>query len=212
MASNCFAGHHQLKIVGIVLAAGLSHRMGTIKALLPWGQSFLLDRVIANACRSQLDSLIVVLGHEAKSIIKKIDFKDSKVIINPDYTEGQSSSLKAGLAALPAYTDGALFLLGDQPFVDRNIINKLIFAFQKQQSSLTIPTYRGKLGNPVLAHHNIFEMLRELDGDTGARVLFDKLSDRRQEVDVGDPGIHLDADTIEDYHKLIYISESNRIK
>ncbi len=196
-----------MKIVGIILAAGLSTRMGTIKSLLPWGQYFLLDRVIAHACRSQLDSVIVVLGHEAETLEEKIDFKESEVIINPDYGMGQSSSLKAGLGALPADTDGAMFLLGDQPFVGVNIINTLIDAFQKQQSSLTIPTHHGKRGNPVLVHRTIFEMIRELSGDTGARVLFGKLSERIQEVDVGDPGIHLDVDTIEDYHELLRIAE-----
>jgi len=191
-----------LKIAGIILAAGLSRRMGTVKSLLPFGESLLLDRVVENAHQSELAGLIVVLGHGAEGILKKIDFKDSRVIINPDYRRGHSSSLQAGLDAVPADTDGALFLLGDQPFVGAKTIDKLIRAFQNQPSSLIIPTCQGKRGNPVLVHRCIFKMIQGLTGDTGPRVLFSKLKEEIQEVEVFDPGIHLDVDTIEDYRKL----------
>ncbi len=200
----------ELKIVGIILAAGLSSRMGEVKSLLPWGDSFLLDRVVANACQSELASLIVVLGHEAETISKKIDFKDSKVIINPDYSLGQSSSLRVGLDGVPADTDGAMFLLGDQPFVTAKIIDSLIHAFQKQPSSLIIPTCQGKRGNPVLAHRSVFKMIQEITGDTGPRVLFNSLKEEIQEVEVFDPGIHLDIDTVEDYRRLTGLFDSSR--
>ena len=192
----------ELKIAGIILAAGLSRRMGTVKSLLPLGEFLLLDRVVENARQSELESLIVVLGHDAENILKKIDFKDSRVIINPDYRMGHSSSLRAGLDAVSADTDGALFLLGDQPFVGSKTIDRLIRAFQKQPSSLIIPTCQGKRGNPVLAHRRVFKMIQGITGDTGPRVLFSKLKEEIQEVEVYDPGIHLDVDTVEDYRKL----------
>ncbi len=192
----------ELKIAGIILAAGLSRRMGTVKSLLPLGESLLLDMVVENARQSELESLIVVLGHDAENILKKIDFKDSRVIINPDYRMGHSSSLRAGLDAVSADTDGALFLLGDQPFVGSKTIDRLIRAFQKQPSSLIIPTCQGKRGNPVLAHRRVFKMIQGITGDTGPRVLFSKLKEEIQEVEVYDPGIHLDVDTVEDYRKL----------
>lgn len=192
----------ELKIAGIILAAGLSRRMGTVKSLLPFGESLLLDRVVENARQSELESLIVVLGHDAENILKKIDFKDSRVIINSDYRMGHSSSLRAGLDAVSADIDGALFLLGDQPFVGSKTIDRLIRAFQKQPSSLIIPTCQGKRGNPVLAHRRVFKMIQGITGDTGPRVLFSKLKEEIQEVEVFDPGIHLDVDTVEDYRRL----------
>ena len=176
----------ELKIAGIILAAGLSRRMGTVKSLLPLGESLLLDMVVENARQSELESLIVVLGHDAENILKKIDFKDSRVIINPDYRMGHSSSLRAGLDAVSADTDGALFLLGDQPFVGSKTIDRLIRAFQKQPSSLIIPTCQGKRGNPVLAHRRVFKMIQGITGDTGPRVLFSKLKEEIQEVEVYD--------------------------
>ena len=182
--------------------------MGVVKSLLPWGDSFLLDRVIENAHRSELESLIVVLGYEAEAILKKIDFKDAKVIVNPDYGMGHSSSLRVGLEGLPDDTDGAMFLLGDQPFVTAKIIDSLIHAFQKQHSSLIIPIHQGKRGNPVVVHRSIFNMIKGITGDTGPRVLFRSLKEQIQEVEVFDPGIHLDVDTIEDYRKLTNFSDN----
>jgi molybdenum cofactor cytidylyltransferase len=200
----------QLKIAGIILAAGFSRRMGMVKSLLPFGKSLLLDRVIENAHQSELVSVIVVLGHEAERIRKMINFKDSEIIFNPDYSMGQSSSLRVGLGAVPDDTDGAMFLLGDQPFVGTKIIDGLIREFREQPSNLIIPTYCGKRGNPVVAHRSIFHMIQGITGDTGARVLFHSLKEQIREVEVSDPGIHLDVDTIEDYRKLTRISDNNQ--
>jgi molybdenum cofactor cytidylyltransferase len=192
-----------LKIVGIILAAGLSRRMGRVKSLLPWGDSLLLDKVIENAYHSRLSSLVVVLGHEAEKIRKRIDFRGARVIVNSDYAAGQSSSLRAGLGALPEGTDGAMFLLGDQPFIGTKIIDTLLCAFQKRQSSLIIPTHQGKRGNPVLLHNSTFGMVRGISGDTGARVLFRSLGSQVEEVEVDDPGILIDIDTLEDYQNYL---------
>ncbi len=176
--------------------------MGKVKSLLPWGDSLLLDRVIENAYQSGLESLIVVLGHEAEAILKKINFKDARVIVNSDYSMGHSSSLRAGLDRVPVDTDGVMFLLGDQPFVTAKTIDSLIYAFRERSSSLIIPTCQGKRGNPVVVHRSIFNKVKEITGDTGPRVLFSSMRKEIQEVDVSDPGIHLDIDTIEDYQRL----------
>ena len=117
---------------------------------------------------------------------------EANVIVNSEYGTGQSSSLQAGLGTLPVDTDGLMFLLGDQPFIDHKIIDNLICTFQKRQSSLIIPTYQEKRGNPVLIHSSIFDMMKKITGDVGARVLFGNLSSQIQEVEVSDPGILVD--------------------
>ena len=191
-----------MKIVGILLAAGLSSRMGRVKPLLPWGGGLLLEKVIENARNSRLTCLIVVLGHEADSIRQRIDFKQTRVIVNSDYRMGQSSSLRAGLSALPDDTDAAMFLLGDQPLVTAEIIDRLIGAFEKRRSPLIIPTCQGKRGNPVLANNSIFDLIQNITGDTGARALFRSLNEQIREVELSDPGILLDIDTMEEYRRL----------
>jgi molybdenum cofactor cytidylyltransferase len=196
----------EAKIVGIILAAGLSKRMGRVKSLLPWGDAPLLERVITNARASKLDGLRVVLGYEAEKIRKRVDFRDAEVIVNDDYRAGQSSSLQAGLDALPEDTAGAMFLLGDQPFINHAIIDTLISTFHTQHAALIIPTYQGKRGNPVLMHSSVFKMAEEIAGDVGARVLFAGLKDRLLEVAVPYPGILVDLDTVEHYRHYSRLS------
>lgn len=192
----------RLNIAGIILAAGASKRMGVVKLLLPFGSSALLERVIDNARRSMLDPIIVVLGHEAETIRRRINFKGTRIKLNPEYHTGQSSSLRVGIQSLPHDTDGAMFLLGDQPFVRSQTINCLINEFNEHASRLIIPTYLGKRGNPVVVPRSVFHAAQQITGDTGLRVLFHTLREQIRKVEVSDPGIHLDVDTLEDYRTL----------
>ncbi|HEY8596893.1 MAG TPA: NTP transferase domain-containing protein, partial [Thermomicrobiales bacterium] len=104
-------------IIGVILAAGSSSRLGRPKQLLTLGDRPVLAHTVANASAAALDGLIVVLGHEAVAIQAQIDFGAARVVINDDYRAGQSTSLRAGLAALPPDADAALFILGDQPLI-----------------------------------------------------------------------------------------------
>jgi molybdenum cofactor cytidylyltransferase len=183
--------------------------MGEVKSLLPFGKSLLLDLVISNARKSMLSHTIVVLGYQADRIREKIDFSEVTVVFNPDYRMGQSSSLKAGLQAVDPDTDGVMFLLGDQPLVDPNTINTLIGEWRKQPAAIIIPVCDGKRGNPVVAHRDIFPMIRKMSGDTGLRQLFQELKESIREVEVSDPGIHMDVDTIEDHRKLLLYAQKS---
>jgi molybdenum cofactor cytidylyltransferase len=176
--------------------------MGVVKSLLPFGSSLLLDRVIENVAQSTLEEVVVVLGHEAETIRRKINFRGFETVINADYQKGQSSSIRAGLCSIGDETDGAMFLLGDQPFVDAKIIDALVRVFGEHPSDVIIPTHLGRRGNPVVVPRALFPMIKGITGDTGARVLFSRLKNQIREVDVADPGIHLDMDTLEDYRKL----------
>ncbi|WP_306793083.1 nucleotidyltransferase family protein [Desulfopila inferna] len=199
-----------MKITGIILAAGLSNRMGEVKSLLPFGKSLLLGLVINNVWESILSHTIVVLGSDADRIRKMIDFKDATVVFNPDYRRGQSSSLKAGLQAVDSDTDGVMFLLGDQPFIDPKLINTLIGEWRKQPAAIIIPVYDGKRGNPVVAHRNIFPMIRKISGDSGLRQIFQKLKGDIREVEIADPGILMDIDTVEDYRELLLYAQKRQ--
>jgi len=192
----------EAKVAGIVLAAGLSRRMGRTKALLPWGEACMLDRVIVNAAGSKLDPLIVVLGHDAERIREQVDLHRVNVVINHAYAAGQSTSLHAGLDAVGPDVDAALFLLGDQPFITTEIINTLITAFQSRQSCFVIPVYRGTRGNPVLVQRSVFGLLKNISGDRGARCLFDAMNEQIREVEVSSPAVLVDIDTLTEYRAL----------
>jgi molybdenum cofactor cytidylyltransferase len=104
-------------IVGVILAGGSSSRLGRPKQLLPLGDRPVLAHTLAHALAADLDGVIVVLGHEATAVQERIDFAGAQVVINDAYREGQSTSLRAGLATLPPDADAALFILGDQPLI-----------------------------------------------------------------------------------------------
>ncbi|GLI39357.1 molybdenum cofactor cytidylyltransferase [Geobacter hydrogenophilus] len=191
------------RVAGIVLAAGRSTRMGRPKQILPFRGRTVLECVVDNALTSGLHRVVVVLGHEAEAVMPLLGHRRVTTVVNPVYREGQSSSLKAGLGALTAETDAALFLLGDQPLVTPDTINLVIAAFADSPSPIVIPTFEGHRGNPVLFGRETFPRIEALSGDHGARGLFREYGDDIRSIDVQTPAIHFDLDTEEDYLRLL---------
>ncbi|MCK5098765.1 MAG: nucleotidyltransferase family protein, partial [Desulfobacteraceae bacterium] len=134
------------KVAGVILAAGSASRMGSIKQLLPFRGKAILDHVIANAHKSALHEIILVLGYCSDKIKRELDLAGIKFVINKEYQKGQSGSLKKGLENVSINCDGAMFLLGDQPLVTDTIINKLIYAFETSDLPVVIPYCNGKRG------------------------------------------------------------------
>ncbi|MBU3918117.1 molybdenum cofactor cytidylyltransferase [bacterium] len=190
-------------IAGIVLAAGSGGRMGEVKQLLDYGGKPVLQWVIDAACDSMLDSVFVVLGYEKERIIKDIDFSKAGIIENSLFEHGQSTSLKAGVQAISQEYEAAMFLLGDQPLVDSNVINKIRETYLESRASILIPTFKGKRGNPVLMDRSVFPRLMKLSGDTGGRALFQEYNDSLKFIEVDCSGILFDLDTKEDYQELL---------
>jgi molybdenum cofactor cytidylyltransferase len=190
-------------IVGVILAAGSSSRLGRPKQLLPLGGRPVLAHTLANASAAALDAIIVVLGHEAATIQEQVDLSGALIVINEAYREGQSTSLRAGLAALPPNTDAALFILGDQPLLGPAILDALIAARRSSAAPIVMPTYAGQRGNPVLIASALFPELATVTGDQGARGIIRAHAAEVQEVPItGDPPTD-DLDTQEDYDRLL---------
>ncbi len=198
------------RVAGIILAAGMSTRMGATKQLLMFHGKPLLENVVANArAAGFLSPLIIVLGHHASEIRQKIAFEDVRVVIAKEYHTGQSASLKAGLSAIPESCDGVLFLLGDQPFITAGIIGKIVAAFNRSAADIIIPTYGGKRGNPVLIARSLFPQLFSISGDVGARCLFNSNPDRVMEIKMEDEKACLDIDTWETYQYSLSWSKTH---
>lgn len=190
-------------IVGIILAAGESSRMGAVKQTLPFNGKTILQWVIDNAIASSLQRVVVVIGHRVDLIEPMLEGKDITVVINSDYQTGQSSSLKAGLRSLTGETEAVLFLLGDQPLVESETINSILSGYVTSKSPIVLPMFNGKRGNPVLFSRETFSTLESLSGDCGARTLFQEYAGKILEVPVDDPNIHFDLDTEDDYRRLL---------
>ncbi len=191
-------------VTGIVLAAGEGRRMGRTKQLLPFRGQTILECVVENALVSCLQRVIVVLGHQADILEPLLKGRDVGVVINPDYGSGQSTSLKAGLHAVTDEVDAVLFLLGDQPLITPETINSILTAYQLSTSSpIVLPLFEHRRGNPALFSRETFTGIKGINGDCGARALFEKYADRILEVTVDDPAIHMDVDTEEDFCSLL---------
>jgi molybdenum cofactor cytidylyltransferase len=181
----------------IVLAAGRSSRMGDQHKLLAVvaGQP-MIRHVVGSALASSARPVIVVTGHRQDDIAFVLDGLPVTLAHNPHYAAGMAGSLVTGIAALPLDVAGAVVLLGDMPKITREIIDALIAAAAPAgPMGLTVPTYQGIRGNPVVIGRTWFETLTHLQGDKGARRLIEANPESVTEVDCATDAILFDVDT-----------------
>jgi molybdenum cofactor cytidylyltransferase len=156
-------------IAGIVLAAGRSSRLGRPKQLLLLEGEPLLRRTVRRVLSSSLDTVFVVVGHEGEAVRGAVADLPVRVVFNANAERGQSTSVLAGLAALPPESEAAVFLLGDQPGIAPEVIDALIAAWRETRAPVVAPRYGERTGNPVLFDRRVFSELGSVQGDTGAR-------------------------------------------
>jgi molybdenum cofactor cytidylyltransferase len=187
------------KVAVLVLAAGRGTRMGgPNKMLAEIGGKPIVRHAVEAALASRARPVIVVTGHEGDRVAAAVKGLDVTRVHNPDYAEGLSTSLKAGIGALPPDTDLAVVALGDMPDVTGALIEKLTAAINPATGALVaVPTREGRRGNPVVWSRRFFEDLAKLEGDTGARHLIVQNNEAVIEVPVEDEGAFLDIDTPE---------------
>jgi molybdenum cofactor cytidylyltransferase len=188
-------------IAGVVLAAGLSRRMGQAKLLMPVGGRAIVRYVVERVLAGGVDSVWVVTGPDVGPIEAALAGIDVQIAVNPVPEEGQAGSVRAGIAALPASVDAALIALGDQPLLAPSIIPALLAARRTSPKLIVAPRYRDGQGNPVLFKREIFPELLRLTGDQGARRIIQKEPARVEWVDLDLP-MPPDVDTPDDYEKI----------
>lgn len=191
------------KVTAVILAAGKSSRMGQIKQLLPFDNKVLLQHVIDSVQLSIVNTALLILGFQSEEIKRSIDPKGLKIIKNNQYLNGMSSSIKSGLSSLSKDCEAVIFILGDQPLVSVELLNKMVDFYSSSKPDILIPTYKNKRGNPVLFSRSMFPELEKLQGDTGGRELFQSHSQLIQYLEVEDSNILLDVDTPADYQSLL---------
>lgn len=190
-------------IAGVVLAAGASSRLGRPKQLLSFRGRPLLEHTLAFVAELGLDEVVVVLGGSAEAILERIVLHGARPVINPDYAAGQSTSLKAGLAAVEERADAVIFLLGDQPLLPPEVVPALIERYQAGDAAIVVPSYGGTRGNPVLFDRLVFPLLHGLEGDQGARPILRARADLVREAPVDAAAPPADIDTWEDYRAIL---------
>ncbi len=185
-------------VVAVVLAAGESRRMGKPKQLLEVCGRPMLEHVL-HMLSSLFERVIVVLGHAYAEVLKAVKMPSNALIVfNPRYSEGISTSVRAGLSAVEA--DAYLIYLGDMPCVRPTTIAALVEAYRRGDRPAVVPTYRGMRGNPVVVSRALRPMAYSLRGDRGLLSVLDAVGPLYVEVD--DEGILIDVDTPLDVEAL----------
>lgn len=163
-----------MSTAAVVLAAGGSRRLGRTKQLESWGRSNLLGHVVSRTFEFPVDEVWVVLGHEAEQILDDTDLGEAYVVENLEWEEGIASSLRVALDALTRLSrcDQALIVIGDQPEVPVDTVTELLESHARSGKPVSIPKYRYSWGNPVVVHRSLWARLMSLEGDEGAKRLW----------------------------------------
>ena len=197
-------------VSAILLAAGSGSRFGGRKLLAPYRGRPLIESSLANLIGAPVDETLVVVGDGAERLGPVVEPYGVRVVENPEWEEGQSTSVRAGLLALGPEVGAAVVLLADQPLVGPEAVGRLVAAFE-EGAEVAVATYGGERRNPVLFGREVWPLLlRELTGDEGARTVLRRHPDLVREVPcegVGDP---VDVDTPEDLHALERVREGDR--
>lgn len=186
-------------VAAIILAAGASERFGRPKLLVDWRGKPLIAHVADVVLASPARPVIVVVGAHESAIRSALGDRPAQVVVNPNWAEGMSTSVRAGLAALPPNIEGVLFVLADQPNLTPDLLNRLIARFAETGAPMVEPRWGDRPGNPVLFGRELFGELMQLTGDRGGRPLIHMYADRVAVVQVDDLNTFRDIDTPEDY-------------
>ncbi len=187
-------------VAGLILAAGGSSRLGRPKQLLPYGSATLLDHVLATARACAFDQLLCVLGGRASDVRSAVDFGGVQVVENQAFESGCSSSIAAALPALDPRTDVLVLMLGDQPGVTAETVQRLVSG--RGPASLAACAYRDGRGHPLAFARETFGELAALHGDKAVWKLLDRHAHEVVDVPVDSP-IPRDVDTWEDYDAVL---------
>jgi molybdenum cofactor cytidylyltransferase len=185
----------------IILAAGESARMRLPKQLLPFKRTSLLQHAVNQAVASKADAIYLILGSTEERIRKSLRQSRAQVLTNENWRDGISSSIHAGIRALPDSADGAIISVCDQPFLSSRVFDNLIDTFASSDKLIIASEYNGAVGSPVLFSREYFEELRSLQGDRGARRIVLLHEEDVERIPFPDGSI--DIDTPSDYQEFI---------
>jgi len=179
-------------ILGILLAAGASRRMGSDKLELPWRGSTVLATTLARWCHvDELDEILVVRRRESPELRQS----GVRTLVNEEPDEGMGSSLRLAARSLSRDTKAVVVGLADMPEVASSTISDLVNEWRAHGANgLVAPVYKGRRGHPVVFGANYIPALGALTGDAGARSILRDRDDALHLVEVDDAGVLLDID------------------
>ncbi|MBX6394743.1 MAG: nucleotidyltransferase family protein [Alicyclobacillaceae bacterium] len=190
------------RVGAVVLAAGMSTRMGKPKLWLPLGGKPLFRYSVEAAVGAGLQPVVVVAGGDVERFRREVTDLDVQVVENPDFRTGMSSSLKVGIRQLQGKVDAGFIFLADQPLVSQALIEALWNEYRVNRIHgirIVRPVFQGVFGHPVLVDAALFPLYENLQGDQGGRSILQQYRDTMKTVPWHDVWAGVDVDTQDDY-------------
>ncbi|MEH7417814.1 nucleotidyltransferase family protein [Neobacillus drentensis] len=197
-----------LPIKAVILAAGVSSRMGKFKPLLLIDGKPMFEIVLTKVLSFPFQEVTAVVGYKGNELKEAIHVEDNRFNwnMNENFLEGLSSSIKAAIDFVPYETSGVLVFLGDQPLIRSSTIDQILKVIMEkdhaQSQCIVQPTYNGIPGHPVFISAQMFPYLNDITGDQGAKPIF-KYADKHIYIPLDDEGTILDVDTRQDYQNIV---------
>lgn len=191
-----------IHIGAVVVAAGMSQRMGQPKLILPWGNSTIIGQVLYTLIVSGIPEIVVVTGGARQQVEEAVKTYPVKTVFNPEFSSGDMAvSLKIGLNSLSEPIAAALVVLGDQPQIKTEVIQAIIQRFNHSQGRLIVPSYHMHRGHPWLIGRGLWQELKALSSPYTLRDFLQSHAKEIKYLDVDTPTILMDLDTPDDYQK-----------
>jgi molybdenum cofactor cytidylyltransferase len=195
-------------IVAVILSAGESSRMGRPKALLPVDGVRFIEKIVTALRSTRVGEIIAVLGHNAEEMREKINDLPVKIVVNPEYKQGQLSSLITAIRSIQSgensqSVDGILVHLVDHPYINAKLVDLMIDRFEQTKKLIVVPRHQGRRGHPVIFSRALFPELLAAPVDQGAKTVVHAHRDQTLEIDTNDAGVTIDIDTPDEYQKHV---------
>ncbi len=201
---DAHTGRFAAPVCGVILAAGLSERMGCDKLALPFRGKAVLEHTVERAAAAGMREVVVVVRPDSPWRERLASRPGVRVVLNPRFREGIASSLQAGLVAAAAGNQAAVFALGDQPLISPAVYRAILEAYRSGLTPVVYPACRGRRGNPVLFDRRTWPRLLQLQGDIGGRQILPLLDPADvAAVELEDPAVCMDLDSPDDYRHLL---------
>ena len=188
-------------VTAVILAAGMSKRMGKPKMMLPWGEITVIEKVVQTLQDAGMDSLLIVGGDNLDTLKEKLHQYRIRYLLNKDYAEGEMlSSVKVALRALVREnTDAALIVLGDQPQIEADVVMTIIDTYKMSRNEIIVPSFRHHRGHPWLVGKTLWKEVLNLGPPDTLRDFLSNNQELIFHVEVKTPSILEDIDTPDDY-------------
>ena len=188
-------------VSAILTAAGESTRMGSLKPLLPWGDATLVEHQVRCLIEGGASEVVVVLGYQADLVAPYVERAGARHVVNPDYLQGKTTSIRAGLRSIDPEAEAILLLAVDQPRTP-SLIRQVVDAHLGGRALLTSPRHRGHGGHPLVFSASLKGELEQISEERqGIREVFQAHLREVTEVEIDDPMIRLDLNTREEYEE-----------